>query len=57
MSGFRLNIGLNSCNEKFIKKAFKYIGESISGAPQWQDKNMNVYRLEGNHWNILYLHC
>lgn len=57
MNGFRLNIGLNTCNENYIKKSFQYIGESISGASQWQDTYMNVYRLEGNHWNILYVKC
>ena len=52
--GFRLNIDLNECHDIFIKKNLDFVGKQTNGAPEWQDSCLNVFRLEGNHWNIFF---
>lgn len=52
--GYRLNIDLNKCHDVYIKTQFTFIGKIKNGAPQWMDTLKNVFRLEGNHWNIFF---
>ena len=52
--GFRLNIDLNKCHDIFIKSNYKFIGRIRNGSPQWEDSCQNIFRLEGNHWNIYF---
>jgi hypothetical protein len=55
--GYRVNIALNQCINYYIKSNLKFIGKLRTGAPRYIDANMNVYTLEGNHWNVLIKEC
>jgi len=52
-NGWKVDLGLNSCLDSFIKK-YKEIGRRGDGSRQWQAPGGHIYALEGNHWDITY---
>jgi hypothetical protein len=52
-SGNKMDISLGSV-DSYIQSTMTSIGNrSGDNAPQYQDKNGNIYAKEGNHWDIL----
>ncbi len=56
--GYKVDMRLNECHDNFIRKHFKFVGKLLDGTSMWQDPGtQNEYKLEGNHWNVLFRKC
>jgi len=53
-NGFKLDISLNSCINKYITSSFPYIGRRGDGALMYKASSGSIYAHEGNHWDITY---
>ena len=48
-NGYKVDIAITSCVNRYIKRNFSYIGGS-----RWRSAAGNVYFNEGDHWDITY---
>ncbi|MET8895566.1 hypothetical protein [Streptomyces albogriseolus] len=55
-NGYKVDIALNSCVNKYIAGRFRYLGKRGDGALQYRSPGGNTYAREGNHWDITYHH-
>jgi len=53
-NGFKLDISLNSCINRYITSSFPYIGRRGDGALMYKASSGSIYAHEGNHWDITY---
>ncbi|GGW82447.1 hypothetical protein [Streptomyces griseoloalbus] len=53
-NGYKADIALNSCVNKYITSRFKHTGKRSDGATLYKSPAGNVYAREGNHWDITY---
>ncbi|NOK58675.1 MAG: hypothetical protein GFH27_549301n295 [Chloroflexi bacterium AL-W] len=53
-NGYKIDIALSSCVDRFIPAYFTYIGTRGDGAPMYRNSRGDVYAKESNHWDILY---
>ncbi|RNA41652.1 hypothetical protein BpHYR1_052764 [Brachionus plicatilis] len=53
-TGYKIDIGLNSCHSSYIRSRFTYAGKRGDGADLYKDARGNTWALEGNHWDILF---
>ncbi|WP_283139452.1 hypothetical protein [Rhizohabitans arisaemae] len=55
MNGYKVDISLNRCVNRFIRSRFPFIGRRGDGAALYHDaKSSSVYAREPNHWDILF---
>ena len=54
-NGYKLDISLSDCNNKYIQTQFTYSGIRGDGAHLYKSSSGNVYAREGNHWDILFV--
>ncbi|MEV5545750.1 hypothetical protein AB0L35_06330 [Streptomyces sp. NPDC052309] len=53
-NGYKVDIALNSCVNKYITSHFKNAGKRGDGATMYKSAAGNVYAREGSHWDITY---
>ncbi|MEU5510842.1 hypothetical protein [Streptomyces fungicidicus] len=53
-NGYKADIALNGCVNKYITSRFKHTGKRSDGATLYKSPAGNVYAREGNHWDITY---
>ncbi len=53
-TGYKLDISLNDCINRYITSNFRSSGRRGDGASMYTASSGNVYAREGNHWDILY---
>jgi len=53
-NGYKADISLNSCIDKYITTTFQSIGKRGDGAAQYKNSAGNIFAKEGNHWDILF---
>lgn len=57
-NGFKVDMKLSECHDNFIRRKFQFVGKHLDGTSRWQDPDTtNEYKLEGNHWNVLFRQC
>ncbi|GAA2282825.1 hypothetical protein GCM10010415_60160 [Streptomyces atrovirens] len=55
-NGYKIDIALNTCVNKYIADRFRYAGKRGDGALLYKSPGGNVYAREGSHWDITYYH-
>lgn len=53
-NGYKIDISLTPCVDRFIPAYFTYIGIRGDGARQYKNSRGDVYAKESNHWDITY---
>ena len=56
-NGYKIDIGISSCLDNYVKTRYTYIGLRGDGAAQYRDTKTNIFALEGNHWDITFYAC
>jgi hypothetical protein len=51
--GWKVDISKTRCVKRYIRNHFRNLGLT-RGVPTWRSSGGNVYRDEGNHWDIAY---
>ncbi|WP_086827213.1 hypothetical protein [Allokutzneria sp. NRRL B-24872] len=51
-NGYKLDFGLSSCLDNYVKGNFASIGGS-----KWKAPSGNIYYREGNHWDVVFYSC
>jgi len=53
-NGYKADISLNACVDKYITSNFQNIGKRGDGAMQYKNSAGSIFAKEGNHWDILF---
>ncbi|PRY63361.1 hypothetical protein BCF74_102194 [Knoellia remsis] len=56
-NGYKVDIGITTCNNSYITRNFAYAGVRGDGATLYKSAAGNIYAKEGNHWDITYYNC
>ncbi|ESN90918.1 hypothetical protein HELRODRAFT_182509 [Helobdella robusta] len=55
-TGYKVDIRINTCISNYIEQNFNYIGQRGGDqADMYKSNAGNIYALESNHWDILYV--